>query len=96
MVVLLNIRADFLCFASKIVEHSRYLLACTSSVVIALKVRRNSPQSSNFALKVRTRQSHCGSRRSGVEDAKQQMKISFASFVWKNDIFGKWAEGSKK
>src|SRR5438067_6668294 len=33
-------------------------------LVIDLNVRRNLPQSSNFALNIRTRQSHCGSCRS--------------------------------
>src|SRR6266700_4098706 len=33
-------------------------------VVIDLEVRRNQPQCSNFALNIRTRQSHCGSCRS--------------------------------
>ena len=33
-------------------------------VVIDLNVRRNQPQCSNFALNIRTRQSHCGSCRS--------------------------------
>src|SRR5437764_3606515 len=32
-------------------------------VVIDLNVRRNQPQSSNFAVNIRTRQSHCGSCR---------------------------------
>ena len=33
-------------------------------LVIDLNVRRNQPQCSNFALNIRTRQSHCGSCRS--------------------------------
>src|SRR2546423_4591405 len=33
-------------------------------MVIDLNVRRNQPQCSNFALNIRTRQSHCGSCRS--------------------------------
>ncbi len=47
----------------KIVEHSRYLPVC-GILVIDLNVRRNQPQCSNFALNIRTRQSHCGSCRS--------------------------------
>jgi hypothetical protein len=27
---------------------------------------------------------------------RQWMKICIASFLWKSDLFGKWAEGSKK
>ena len=42
-----NIRADFLRFGSKIVEHSRYL-PVTVKMVIWLNVRRNPPQGSNF------------------------------------------------
>src|SRR5438876_5768837 len=47
----------------KIVKHSRYLPVC-GILVIDLNVRRNQPQCSNFALNIRTRQSHCGSCRS--------------------------------
>ena len=57
--------ANFLDFALKIVEHSRYLLQTLHPLmVIDLNVRRNQPQCSNFALNIRTRQSHCGSCRS--------------------------------
>src|SRR6266849_3683979 len=35
-----------------------------TTLVIDLNVRRNQPQCSNFALNIRTRQSHCGSCRS--------------------------------
>src|SRR5450432_3871868 len=58
--------ADFPGFTSKIVEHSRYLLqpSCSPDLVINLKVRRNQPECSNFAFKVRASQNLCGSCRS--------------------------------
>src|SRR6266436_9175302 len=37
---------------------------CQAMLVIDLNVRRNQPQCSNFALNIRTRQSHCGLCRS--------------------------------
>src|SRR5438309_1717427 len=48
-------------------KQTRFTSASTNELVlmvIDLNVRRNQPQCSNFALNIRTRQSHCGSCRS--------------------------------
>src|SRR2546425_6943257 len=53
------------CLRAKAAHFSGHLLVPWYwLVVIDLKVRRNQPQCSNFALNIRTRQSHCGSCRS--------------------------------
>jgi hypothetical protein len=70
-------RSFYLCSekGSEVVAKGRHLLdshvdqlvgaaGVDAQLVIDLNVRRNQPQCSNFALNVRTHQSHCGSCRS--------------------------------
>src|SRR5256886_16428566 len=84
--------ANFLDFALKIVEHSRYLLQTLHPLmVIDLNVRRNQPQCSNFALNIRTRQSHCGSCRSkGGRFQGKNGKSSYNFFAEKCTFFIKY------
>src|SRR5438477_982620 len=51
-------------FSAKSVHPSVNLPPVAMALVINLNVRRNQPQCSNFALNIRTRQSHCDSCRS--------------------------------